>query len=1149
MMKGVKNLQILKSQMTLEKNEFYKLNPGLFDLSDEQLFSKFIALPSKIDRIIISISTIIQNMNKIYSIDNDNSNLIHLQQINLKINKSKIFSNNLQNNYTKILSIIYQKIKEIMNKLNKSKNERNKIKNTYMKNLKNKIDEFDELLSIIHSNIRRRYRETLQLTTNLKIINDYSDNFKMNFKKSNTITLTNKQIFNELNNYVLDVANFLYRTLINTNWITNNTKSIPRFNEKNKKNKKNKNNNDIKYNKSNYWFSILSKPTQIQNWTYKMFSNTIYYNLIKKKKIKIINDKILDKDYSITKIDEKRKFKYDYYYTNYKQTNKPNSIIILSDKSVLELEDKEFKNKLIDKFPDYMLIQKSNIKSFHDDELIFSIALQSYVLYNTNPLLWKILKYDNTMDTLLRFANCSVKFVLKEILTEFENICKQLAITELLGFETMFGFTTTEQKNQRISLENDVKDLVSLKDYEKQKINDDIYDMIIFDYDESLGVVRKSVDDILNKNYLRELDISDYNATINYYTDGSSGKNKVGVYEYTKTRSIDNLLNKEKYKSITKTELMNCYGQIESKDGIDYVYKKSERLKIRIIFAGNLNTYYPMSRLTNIIIKSMSNQLSIYPLINYDKRNLFSKIGSLYMNKNLLSIISNKEPEYIFLSVDFSSFDHDIKFETITKILRKLITKIGSYVNNDIRLQMISDIEYIERYNTKVFFDKKEFEYHDGMLSGWKVTNSIESILNVYFCSLCIKDMNELVDHIFTSGMGDDNSTILKRKKLNNEDSAEVINKKYKSLIESYGFTYNEKKSYPSYFIFEWLKQIFSADEMKDYGFRAWCSIMFRQPTSTITSINLNELMMLASSIYEISPSNIRLNDCIRTVLLTSKVYSYRTNVEKIINGDFEIKNNTKYIYKINIDVKNTKIYNVLKSIIPDIDILSNYIEKIFTIKSINEEQVIIKKSSKVDKRRDSLNLINNLSNINELYLNNINIRPENFSNVSSQYRLKQYFSSKLQTRFIPSISDYNLQKIIDEYIKLKHVSLTKDELIDNLLTIGKNAKYKNNEFKDFYGKRVCLELNKYLCFIVELRYKGRVLEFFKYKNKIDELKISYAKRPNNSYLYKKYTELFKQNFNIMFLNDIKITKNMINNAKTKIGILSRITENTNFDD
>lgn len=1123
----MKNLLALTSQQIPVLDQ---TNQGLFDLSDGQLFAKFIALPFKFDRIIVSIKKTTDNL-KSYLSNYKNKKIISKKDetINL-LSKVLVTTKTFKNTYSTIINELFIKISKMKNKKQIS---------NYIKNFENKLNDIDEILSIIHSSIRRRFRETIQISTNLDLVNNYSINFSKKHK-TNQIQLTEDQLLGEILNYILDSLNFIYFTTKNNKWILNSNKFIPRFMIK-------KNYKEVS--KKDYWFSVFSKQSQLQNWTYKMFSSELYYNLIKKRKIKVIDGKIIDRNFSFSNIDDSRKYKYDYYYTDYKQTNKPNSIIILQDGSVLHLEDKDFKQTLINKFPSYSLIDKKLIKDFHDDELIFSLLLISYILNKSNTLLWNILKFDSTFNALLRFKNCSIKFVIKEILANFENVCKQLAITELLGFETMFGFTTTEQYNQRLSLENDVTDLVKFKEYNNQLVNNDIYDLIIFDYVEGTGIQKRNLYDILNKGYLANLHISDYMALTNYYTDGSSGKNKVKVNEFSKTRSLDDKLNKIKNKSITKTELINCFGEVESEDGIDYVYKKSERLKIRIIFAGNLNTYYPMSRLVNTIIRSMRNQLSIYPLISYDKRNLFAKIGSEYMNKNLENFMLGKQPEYIFLSVDFSSFDHDIKFKTIIDILGHLINAMGKFTSQDIRDKMNEDLLYIKNYNTKVMFDNKEYKYYDGMLSGWKVTNSIESILNIYFCSLCIKDMSDLVEHVFTSGMGDDNSTILKRKLLNEKDSADVINIRYKTSIESYGFKYNEKKSYPSYYIFEWLKQIFSADEMKDYGFRAWCSVMFRQPTSTITTLNLNELMMLAYNLYDVSPYSTRLNECIKTILSTSKVNSFRQNVNNIINGNYKIKNNRKYIYKIDIDIKNTAIYNALNFILPNITSISDELEKIYLYKSINEEQVQLEFNKKSTTSKIHKKNLQNITDTLFIVENQLIDRKVNISSLTSQFNLMSEFKNKLRLRILPSINDYNLQEIIDIYCTKMNKLSTDDFIISINEIIRKIKTLSNNNFKSFFGLNTCTQTIDYLRYIIELKIENKIIKWIKYKKNLDLMKITFNKRPSNSYLYKKYFELFKQNFDIMFDNNIIITKNMITNAKTKIGIYARLSEYENFDD
>lgn len=761
---------------------------------------------------------------------------------------------------------------------------------------------------------------------------------------------------------------------------------------------------------------LIMKPTQIENIMNTYFCKILFAFLSMPKD--------LGKPISLEEITDDRKYKYDYYYPSYKQKNGYNSVMIQDN---------------------------NHIEPDKNSELEFSLTQVWAVLKVANPHLYNQLEYYNIYNEIMRYSNCSVKFFIKEILSEFEFTAKKICIPYILGFDTIFGFTTHLQEKQELDIINQISDLCSKKEYVQtisyQTFVSDTYTHWVQD-DPVIGAL-----EIHNI----PINLSDYFSITTYYADGSSGSSKVVVDRNKKKKTTEEELNGKPIR-VTKTEFVNVSTLDElSNDDTDQVYLKSERLKIRPIFAGNFKQFLIQSRL-NKLIETHVRCPNIWSLCNPKDRMRIRAFFNSKLNDNINRSINGLKPKYVFLSVDFSNFDHTIKFSTIKKVVKILIERIAIIYHPSIKEYILQDLHDFLTLKPKVEYDGKKFTYEDGMLSGWKFTNIIESFINMYFCREAIKLMkeNEGIDlhHEFSIGNGDDNATCLR---VDSKHTPTEIAALYQKYIEQFGFKYNAKKSLPSYYMYEWLKEIYTYNGIKvGYGFRQWTSFMYKQPVSSAMYQLINELFELGNVIS--STYNCQINPVLKVILERSKISSVRSNVAFLLNGNFDIKREKILMYTVLKQVEDTPVYKALIDLIPDHEFLNPIVFETY-MSNYQFKETIIKKEKKVDGNLDTA-----LTRFYDPILN----ESISISHLNTSYFIQRY---SLETK-IPSISDYNLSLILNKY------------LLENKNNIKKIAVRiaKNNmiTFTNFYGHKVLSEVEDYIYRLntIDPQYANRLIKY-----------------------------------------------------------------------
>lgn len=611
-------------------------------------------------------------------------------------------------------------------------------------------------------------------------------------------------------------------------------------------------------------------------------------------------------------------FKHEYYDTKFKQQNVKNLIFktkTLKQKRNRYYHDipsmKEFFNDLL--LDEYSASQQeifaiTRNKLFNDniytaEEYLYCLIHISEIVRLSDQDLWNSLSKFSIFKTLIKlYSNSSVKYIIKRIMDPINLTIKLCGLSIILGIEVWFGYTSTLQEGQEQEIIEEIKDLLSPVNNHIKVTREDLGYLQYLDNDNNIYRFENGL--ITTPQIIK---FEDYMCETNYYTDGSSGKYRVKALKGTdileQQRSVQNELNKNnsnyiRNTGVTKTAYINIHGskkmlEYANKEGTDnsnYVYLKSERVKIRPVFASNFRDFIPLSRICNLITEKFKSCFNIYPTLGSKQ--------SLQMESYLMHLLSQNERgqnKYLFLSTDYSNFDHTISFKLIKETTELLIETIIQEKTVDDRtiIQLREDLKVFETiWKEKIIWEGTEFTYYDGMLSGWKVTNIIECFFNFIITIRVLKDLNILKSHIFTVTMGDDNVTVLEWDKVRNNynnDRFELM-EKYSQAISKYSFKISISKSMPSFLSCEWLKKIFTSTGYNHFAGRQFPSALFKHVESSFEFITINDMKSAAFLATFSIGKAVNYRTVLTHILENSKMPNFRKNANNIVNGLGKVK-------------------------------------------------------------------------------------------------------------------------------------------------------------------------------------------------------------------------------------------------------------------
>lgn len=172
-----------------------------------------------------------------------------------------------------------------------------------------------------------------------------------------------------------------------------------------------------------------------------------------------------------------------------------------------------------------------------------------------------------------------------------------------------------------------------------------------------------------------------------------------------------------------------------------------------------------------------------------------------------------------FICIDSSSFDHSVSKKWILKILSLL----ASGCTGELKNVILDEIQSIETMG--IHYGKERFKYENGLLSGWRMTSLLGSLLSALVCEFINKELGLNLPYIV---QGDDIIMTCPRKIdadriLDCCDRFGIITNKKKTTIGRYG---------------EFLKYRYGYGRVQGYAARSIRSIFYANPWLDQTTVS-----------------------------------------------------------------------------------------------------------------------------------------------------------------------------------------------------------------------------------------------------------------------------------------------------------------------
>lgn len=176
-----------------------------------------------------------------------------------------------------------------------------------------------------------------------------------------------------------------------------------------------------------------------------------------------------------------------------------------------------------------------------------------------------------------------------------------------------------------------------------------------------------------------------------------------------------------------------------------------------------------------------------------------------------------------YICLDASKFDHNVPKMFVMDIFHRL--RAAAHSVSDLQLVEVitREIESIE--NLVVTYDGKSFPYQKGILSGWRFTSFIGSMLSALVCEYIMSELNIMGDYCV---QGDD--IIIWT---NDPISQDAVFK----TAEKFGMEVNKKKTTIST-SGEFLKYVYGEDKIYGYPARCVRSIFYANPWLDTTAVS-----------------------------------------------------------------------------------------------------------------------------------------------------------------------------------------------------------------------------------------------------------------------------------------------------------------------
>ncbi|QLJ83495.1 RNA-dependent RNA polymerase [Fitzroy Crossing toti-like virus 1] len=185
-------------------------------------------------------------------------------------------------------------------------------------------------------------------------------------------------------------------------------------------------------------------------------------------------------------------------------------------------------------------------------------------------------------------------------------------------------------------------------------------------------------------------------------------------------------------------------------------------------------------------------------------------LRSTLSDPNLVTMLSSSRKDY-FICIDSSSFDHSVSKSWILNVLTRLRDRV------DPELGLLIDEEIASISDMNIVFDNKTFKYENGLLSGWRMTSFLGSLLSALVCEHINYRLGVRLEYIV---QGDDIIMLCPQP---------LEQQRVLSCCDEFGIITNAKKTTIGRFG-EFLKYRYGYGKVQGYAARAVRSIFYANP-------------------------------------------------------------------------------------------------------------------------------------------------------------------------------------------------------------------------------------------------------------------------------------------------------------------------------
>lgn len=582
---------------------------------------------------------------------------------------------------------------------------------------------------------------------------------------------------------------------------------------------------------------------------------------------------------------------------------------LLNAKDYIDIEEnKEIENIIVNldqerKEIDYTskLAYKYVQRYVHPDIVSATVLLNSYKVMTSlytpvNELIHILLKCVINELTMGRKL-ILIREIIKSVLDQFNHEAKEKNYLMYYNLEMIFGYRYDKTDKEEVNPLIEEWTEPNPKETEQRKFFSKWFPLAIkASVSENNGI--RLINLIANNSTQMNTRYGCLGQWINLFNASGSAKNrKIEKIQLTKTRYFESSAHTKSY------YFNDVFLKNNVKDTDNSILIKNEAVKKRTVVNTSVESYIPLTKISAILTKLFKRSINMYPVYMENERMMFFERIQKYLSYNMFV-----EKRYLVLPLDYSSFDRTISAGLIDESIKQLLNIMPNCLGKEIlnnNYRIFFDMLSRSYLSYDINGEKGQIKYKTGVLSGWKITNIIESYINYIMSYGVLRDLgldDNNIKEIVT--MGDDIVIVIdiqnvnmkelfnleeRNKKIKREKDKDLFSIENKERIlqrisykyEQIGFIVHKSKNMISFNFCEFLRNAYYCSIVEGYSIRSILNLVYKKPTG---EIEINDISILSQN----------LNKVCRRIGITAK-YAYFLKYFMSISNNKNLRDNIKY--------------------------------------------------------------------------------------------------------------------------------------------------------------------------------------------------------------------------------------------------------------